>query len=88
MAHAPLTELLSARGKNWIGVGMVSADRAVLRPTPAATSRRTPYLVHFDPMVILQRQRAWVQLTSLGGKTPVTGWLQKSDRAPQTASRE
>lgn len=88
MMRGPLTEPLFRRGAHWIGVGMVSVNRAALRPEPAASVRRTPYLIEFDPVVILERKGGWVRATYLGAESPVTGWLRQSDLAPDEPPRK
>ncbi|HTJ63937.1 MAG TPA: hypothetical protein VL899_09010 [Alphaproteobacteria bacterium] len=80
MTGDPFTETLSTRADHWIGVGMVSARRAVLQPMPAASPRRKPYLVQYDPVVILERKPGWVRVV-YDGEKPVTGWLAQSDLA-------
>ncbi|KHL25502.1 hypothetical protein PK98_02090 [Croceibacterium mercuriale] len=67
---------------DWIGAGLVTAERAVLHPEPQATSgRRTPYLVAWNAVAIIAERGAWVQVEYVGGKQPVRGWLRRSDLA-------
>ena len=83
MAREPFSDEQSNHGDGWIGVGMVSAKRAVVQPTPAASARRKPYLIQYDPVTILERQPGWVRVIYRGGGTPITGWLQQSDLASE-----
>ena len=87
MVDAP--EPLPATGadRDWIGVGMVSVDRAYLRRQAGSSAAHRPYLITFDPVVILHRVAGWVQVTYLGGETPVTGWLRQSDLVSENPPR-
>ena len=80
MTGDPHRQSASAHDAHWIGVGMVSVERAVLRPGPGASGHRTPYVVRYDPVVILERKPGSVRVTDRA-KTPVIGWLRQSDLA-------
>jgi hypothetical protein len=82
MVDVPDTLSASVDDEHWIGVGMVSVDRAYLRRRPGASTRHCPYLINFDPVVILHRRPGWAEVTYLGGETPITGWVRRSDLAP------
>jgi hypothetical protein len=83
MTGDPLTGSASARDERWIGVGMVSVERAVLRPRPGASGHRAPYIIRCDPVVILERGPGRLRVTFLVGETAVTCWLRQSDLAPR-----
>lgn len=72
-------------GPDWIGVGMVGDKRAVLRAKPAETGGRTPYLVQYDVVAILQRHAGWARVRFLGSKKQSTGWLRETKLAAFTA---
>jgi hypothetical protein len=66
-------------GAGWLGVALVSARRASIRVAPGAPAPRKPYLVAFDPVVILERAGEWTRVAYLGGATPVSGWLRATE---------
>lgn len=67
---------------DWIGVALVTADRAILHPEPrAAGERRTPYLVTWDAVGIVENRGEWVLVEYVGGGRPTRGWLRRSDLA-------
>lgn len=69
-------------GTGWIGVGMVGAERAVLRGTPGRSTQRTPYLVRYNAVAILERKPGWAKVRYLDGSKPATGWLQEVELVP------
>ncbi len=79
MVSAPWTGSFIKTNPSWIGVGMVAADRAILRPIPADSTRQGPYLIRFDPVVILERQMEWVKVGYLAGERTMKGWLRRSE---------
>jgi hypothetical protein len=81
MAGLPYEMSRDAGGTGWLGVGLVTAKRAVFRTTPEATAPRTPYIVEYDPVVILERHDGWVRASYRGATKPITGWLPASDLA-------
>jgi len=82
MVSAPWTGTLTKTDPSWIGVAMVAADRAVLQPQPKNSVRRSPYLIRFDPVVILERHMEWVKVGYVTAERPVKGWLRRSELAP------
>jgi hypothetical protein len=71
------SKLSGAEG--WLGVAMVSAKKAVFRSEPSAKPGRTPFVVRFDPVVVLERRGDWIRASYVGGEKPVTGWLNRSE---------
>ena len=67
--------------ENWIGVGLVTTQRAVVRPEPGPAPKRGPYLVKYDPVALLERREGRVRARYLGGKKTVLGWLPVDDLA-------
>ena len=66
-------------GPDWIGVGMVGSERATLQSAPGQHLRRTPYLVRYDAVAVLQRQPGWAKVRFYNGNKPVTGWLRETE---------
>lgn len=89
MKDAPYTLSLDEPRADWIGAGLVTAKRAVLRSSPSARSPRTrPYLVKFDAIAVLEQRPGWVRVEYLGSEDrPVRGWLQDSEVAATIASK-
>lgn len=83
MRDEPYDLLLDEERNDWIGAGLVTAERAVLRPEPVdAPGRTRPYLVRFDPVAVLARQPGWVRVEYLeAADGRVTGWLREDDVA-------
>jgi hypothetical protein len=81
MVHEYYKATRSQEGKGWIGVGMVSAKRAAFRPAPKARAPRKPYIVAYDPVVILECKGDWLRASYLGGDRPITGWLRRNELA-------
>lgn len=72
----------TATHADWIAVGLVTAERAILHRQPAATDgARTPYLVEWDAVAIIEQQGDWVQVEYVGGTRPVRGWLNRAELA-------
>jgi hypothetical protein len=84
----PLT--LDARHDDWIGTGIVTAARAVLRPKPIETPKtKHPYLVKFDPFAILESQHGWVRIAYLGEtERLVSGWVREDEVSMSLSDRE
>lgn len=69
----PLDELHA----EWIGTGLVTADKAVLQTNPAMDPvRKRLFLVAFDAVALLERRKGWVRVVFLDsdGK-PASGWV-------------
>jgi hypothetical protein len=83
MKAAPYTLSLDEPREDWIGAGLVTAKRAVLRRKLDERSRQTrPYLVEFDAIAILERRPGWVRAEYLGAERgTVSGWLRDSEVA-------
>lgn len=79
MVGQPLGLSRDEEGTGWLGVGLVTAKRAVLRATPEGPMPRAPYIVEHDPVVILERRDRWVRASYRGGSRPISGWLATSD---------
>jgi hypothetical protein len=88
MKAAPYTLSLDEPREDWIGAGLVTAKRAVLRGKLDEESRQTrPYLVEFDAIAILERRPGWVRAEYLGAeRDAVSGWLRDSEVAVSAAA--
>jgi hypothetical protein len=75
-------EFLDAQ-PDWIDVGLVTAERAILQTDPAPDAQRSrPYLVEFDAIAALERRDGWTLVEYRGEDDRVTkGWLPDSDIA-------
>ncbi len=84
MTDAPYALTFDEPRANWIGTGLVTAERAILHPEPVERpARERPYLVRLDPVAILARRPGWSRVEYLeAGPRPVTGWLRDGDLAP------
>ncbi|XYD11907.1 hypothetical protein R1A27_32610 (plasmid) [Methylobacterium sp. NMS12] len=65
--------------QGWHGVGLVTSRRASLRRNPTSVLERQPYLIAYDPVVILERRGDWVRVRYDGREPPVSGWLPAAD---------
>ena len=65
----------------WVGVGLVTAKRTAFRDEPGPAPARAPYLVQYDPVVVLERRDGWLRVRYRGEKAPVVGWLPAVDLA-------
>lgn len=88
MRDAPYDLLLDEQRANWIGAGLVTAERAILHPSPTdAPGRKRPYLVRFDPVAVLARRPGWIHVEYLeSADGPVTGWLREAEVALSAAT--
>ncbi|MBA8879236.1 hypothetical protein [Phyllobacterium myrsinacearum] len=68
-----------SEGNGWVGVGMISVKKAILRSKPNAKPGRAPFVVQYDPVVILSRKEDWLEVAYFGGENPVRGWLNRSE---------
>ena len=66
-------------GTDWVGVGMIGNERSTLQSKPGQRLRRTPYLVQYDAVAILQRQPGWAKIRFFNSNKPVTGWLRETE---------
>ncbi|WP_182422388.1 hypothetical protein [Aureimonas sp. ME7] len=89
MKGAPYDLLLDERREDWIGAGLVAAERAILHPSPTnAPGRSRPYLVRFDPVAVLAQRPGWIHVEYLEATDrPVTGWLREADVVLSAAAR-
>jgi len=79
--------MLDTRHDEWIGVGIVTEKKAVLRKESSDAGRkRSPYLVKFDAFAVLERKPGWVRVQYLGENDDVTGWVR--DQEVSTAPAE
>lgn len=83
MVDAPYGLIFDEPHANWIGTGLVTAERAILFPEPIeAAARRRPYLVAFDPVAVLERRPGWTRVEYIDGSTkPAAGWVRDGDVA-------
>lgn len=90
MKDKPFTLDLDEPRVDWVGAGLVTAKRAILRDEPDTRSRqKRPYLVEFDAIAVLEKRPGWVQAEYLGsGSRPITGWLRDSEVAASVAASE
>ena len=72
----------------WTGVAMVTARRAPLRSRPDAPPPRTPYVVRYDAVGVLERRGAWVRASVPGAKAPLSGWLRAAELAPDAPPKQ
>lgn len=81
MMDAQYDLLLDERRDDRIGAGLVTAERAILHPSPAdAHGRKRPYLVRFDPVAVLARRPCWIHVEYLeAADGRVNGWLRETD---------
>lgn len=79
MVDQPFTATLDTPAKGWIGVGLVTAKRAALRPAPGAVNK-APYIIDGDTVGILERRPGWLRV-SYPGEKQVTGWVRASELA-------
>jgi hypothetical protein len=70
-----------APGDGWIGLAMVTSKKAIFRKEPGAAAHRTPFVLHYDAVVVLARNGDWVKADYVLGDKPVIGWLPVSDLA-------
>jgi hypothetical protein len=85
MATEPYRLPEDERHPEWIGVGLVTAPRAVLRREATDDPDRTrPYLVAFDAFAVLEQRVGWVRVAfRKADGAAATGWL----RADETSTR-
>lgn len=62
---------------------MVTARRAALRSQPDAPPPRTPYVVRYDAVGVLERRGAWVRVSAPDMKKSISGWLRADELAPE-----
>lgn len=79
MVDRPFKADLGKPAKGWTGVALVTARRAVLRPSPGAAAK-APYVVDGDAVGVLERRAGWLRVAYAGEKT-VTGWLRAGEVA-------
>lgn len=87
MKDEPYDLLLDETRDDWVGAGLVTAERTVLHPDLLDDpGRRRPYLVRFDPVAVLARQPGWISVEYLeASEGRVTGWLRDADVALSAA---
>jgi hypothetical protein len=73
----PATMSLTEHG-DWIGVKVVSANKAFFHNGPDAQMKGRSYVVKNDPVRVLKIQPGWVE-AEYGGKKTVRGWIKESD---------
>ena len=76
------------RHADWVGAGLVTAPKAVLRQEPRDDLKRTrPYLVELDAFAVLEQRDGWVRV-SFGGTDgpPASGWLRADEVAMSVAA--
>jgi hypothetical protein len=67
--------------QDWIGAALVNAKHAILRAQPGETTKRTPYIVQYDPVAITERKGDWVRVRYYGEKGAINGWVLASELA-------
>ncbi|MCO6393042.1 hypothetical protein GTW25_18640 [Aliihoeflea aestuarii] len=74
---------------DWIGVGLVAAERAVLYPEPTEDAdRERPYLIEWQAVAVLQQRESWVQVEYVAVEPAIRGWVKSSDLALASPSGE
>ncbi len=81
MVRTPYKLSRTMDGAGWLGVALVSAQRAFIRAAPRGSISRRPYLVEFDPVAVLQRAGEWVRVAYPRGGSSVRGWLRTTELA-------
>lgn len=81
MVRQPYEMARGTDGAGWLDVGMIAAKRSPFYREPGLLAPRAPFVVAFDPVVILERRPGWVRARYLGGQRSVTGWLRSGDLA-------
>jgi hypothetical protein len=81
MVHQFYKAIFEKEATGWLGVAMVSAARAPFRPAPGTPAPRKPYVVRYDPLVILARRGDWLRVRYLFGSKPITGWMRRKELA-------
>lgn len=79
MVDQPFKADLDKPAKGWTGVALVTAKRAVLRPSPGVAGK-APYVVDGDAVGVLERRAGWLRVAYVGEKT-VTGWVRTGEVA-------
>lgn len=79
MVHQFYRAIFEKEGTGWLGVAMVAVEQASFRPSPGARAPRKPYVVRYDPLVILARKGNWLRVRYLNGTKPVTGWMRRKE---------
>lgn len=80
MVREPYEERFDGGRPDWLDLGFVTAERAVLASRPNATPPRgKPYLVRFDPVAVVEWRGGWARVEFLGGETRTTGWLRDGE---------
>jgi hypothetical protein len=79
MVHQFYKAIFEKEGTGWLGVAMVAAEQASFRPAPRARAPRKPYVIRYDPLVILARKGNWLRVSYLFGSKPVTGWMRRKE---------
>jgi hypothetical protein len=74
---SPVTLGLVERG-NWIGVKVISANKAFFHKGPNAQMKGRAYLVKHDPVRALKVQSGWVE-AEYGADKVTRGWIKESD---------
>jgi hypothetical protein len=74
---SPVTLGLIEHG-DWIGVKLVSANKAFFHKGPTPQMKGRAYLVKYDPVRVIKVQVGWVE-AEYGAKKVVRGWIKESD---------
>jgi hypothetical protein len=88
MVSEPYSLMLDARHDEWVGVGVVTAKKAVLRQEPVDTGIKSPYVVQFDPVAVLERRPGWVRIQYLGEDDSVKGWVRENETSIAPGTRK
>lgn len=88
MTAEPYPLAAGERHADWIGAGLVTAPKAVLRREPRDDPKRTrPYLVELDAFAVLEQRDGWVRVAFVGSDGPsATGWLRSDEVAASIAA--
>ncbi|MHB2263868.1 hypothetical protein [Aliihoeflea sp. PC F10.4] len=67
---------------DWIAVGIVTTERAILHSEPTEdTERERPYLVEWDVVAVLEQRGDWARVEYVQSDPLARGWIKVSDLA-------
>jgi hypothetical protein len=65
---------------DWVGVGLVTVDRAFLHSEPVDNAgREKSYLIEWDVVAVLERRAGWMHVEYIESDSSARGWIRSSD---------